>query len=178
MRNILSFVSILTIVVFVFIFFTSRVSAVYPTASVNSFELFWPMVSGKVRGDRFYSIKLLKENVRGSLVFSSALKANYNVFLSVKRTLEAEALLKSGKKDLAEKTIDSAISELKNAKSNSEKAINSKQSFSGNDTTMVTRLENLGKLTGSLAVQYPDSKAKLDDLGSSAKSVLDVLSSR
>ncbi len=65
-----------------------------PTAApISSFELFWPIVAGKVRGDSLYSLKLLKEQVRGIFIFSDYKKADYNITLSEKRVVEAEKIL-------------------------------------------------------------------------------------
>ena len=64
-----------------------------PAAEVNSFELFWPISAGKTTASKMYSLKLWKENLRGSLIFSKARKVDYLIFLSVKRLVEAEALL-------------------------------------------------------------------------------------
>jgi len=71
-----------------------------PTASpvpapVNSFELFWPMVAGKTMQSKVYFLKTLKEDVRGFFIFGSAQKADYDIFLGIKRMLEAEALMKT-----------------------------------------------------------------------------------
>src|SRR5258706_11685992 len=65
-----------------------------PVPVVNSFELFWPMSSGKTLQSKVYFLKTLKEEVRGFFIFGSAQKADYKIFLSIKRMLEAEALMK------------------------------------------------------------------------------------
>lgn len=75
---------------------------------VNSFELFWPMVAGRTRGDSLYAVKRIKEKVRGWLIFGQAEKADYAVFLGTKRVLEVEKLLGEGKNDLANKTMEDA----------------------------------------------------------------------
>jgi len=77
-------------------------------AEVNSFELFWPVVAGKTRGDSLYFLKSLKEKVIGILVFGDAKKADYLISLATKRVVEAEKLLLDGKEDLAIKTLDEA----------------------------------------------------------------------
>ena len=59
---------------------------------VNSYELFWPIVAGRVQGDSLYSLKIFKENLRGRFIFSNLKKAEYNTVLSEKRLLEFEKL--------------------------------------------------------------------------------------
>jgi len=62
--------------------------------AVDSYELFWPMVAGKTTADGFvYKLKILKEDVRGYLIFGPVQKADYHVFRAAKRLLEAEKLL-------------------------------------------------------------------------------------
>ena len=75
---------------------------------VDSFELFWPIVAGKTRGDSLYFLKKLKENVRGWLIFGDAKDAEYEVFLATKRVVEAEALIKNDEHELARETIEDA----------------------------------------------------------------------
>lgn len=71
---------------------------------IKSFELFWPVVAGRTMGDPLYSLKSLKEKVRGWFIFGKARKADYKIFLATKRVVEAEKLLKNDKNDLALKT--------------------------------------------------------------------------
>jgi hypothetical protein len=96
-------------------------SALAPTPTptpneVSSFELFWPVSAGKTMGDSLYSLKILKEQVRGVLIFGAAQKSDYLVFLSTKRVVEAEKLLSDGKNDLATKTLDTSLSLLEKAR--------------------------------------------------------------
>lgn len=63
-----------------------------PTTEVNSFDMFWPVVAGKVNGERFYSLKIFKENAREKLIYSKYKRVDYNRLLSEKRTVEAEKL--------------------------------------------------------------------------------------
>ena len=73
---------------------------------VNSFELFWPVVAGKTRGDFLYGLKRIKEKVRGWFIFGKAEKADYEISLATKRVVEAEKLLLEEKEDLAIKTLN------------------------------------------------------------------------
>lgn len=59
---------------------------------VNSYELFWPITAGRVMSDQLYFLKSLKEQLREMFIFSDIKKAEYNVTLSEKRTVEAEKL--------------------------------------------------------------------------------------
>lgn len=75
---------------------------------VNSFEMFWPIVAGKTRGDPLYFLKSLKESLRELLIFGEVRKAEYNITLSEKRTVEAEKLIKDGEFENAVKTLRDA----------------------------------------------------------------------
>lgn len=63
---------------------------------VNSYELFWPIVPGRVMGDKLYFLKLFKEKLRESVIMSSFKKADYLITISEKRLVEAEYLYKNG----------------------------------------------------------------------------------
>src|SRR3989344_5183162 len=75
-------------------------------AVANSYELFWPVVAGKVKGDSLYPVKLLKEKVRAFFIFDSGAKAEYFSFLSTKRLVEFEKLA------LVDKDLDNAAKTL------------------------------------------------------------------
>ena len=62
-------------------------------SQLSSFELFWPIVSGKVQGDYLYSLKLFKEKIREVFIFSYNKKAEYYLFISTKRLVEFENLV-------------------------------------------------------------------------------------
>ena len=62
-------------------------------APVDTYALFFPITHGKVIGDSLYSLKLLKERLRGMLIFGDFNKAMYNITLSEKRLVETEYLL-------------------------------------------------------------------------------------
>ena len=87
-----------------------------PSATpINSFELFWPLVAGKTRGDSMYFLKIWKENIRGLLIFGAPQKADYQTLRGTKRVLEVESLFNNSKFDLATETESSANNYLKNA---------------------------------------------------------------
>ena len=84
---------ILILSLFVFFAVALPVSAkttLSPTLNVeiNAFELFWPIVAGKVQGDSFYSLKTFKERVREILIIGESKKSEYFSFLSTKRLVE------------------------------------------------------------------------------------------
>lgn len=103
---------------------TVKPKATQKPVEVNSFEMFWPIVAGKVEGDSLYGLKAYKEKVRGFLIFSNLKKAEYNALLSEKRLLEYEKLViekkdyENSKKALnsLKQTQESTISLLKKAK--------------------------------------------------------------
>lgn len=90
------------------------------TASQNilksSYELFWPIVAGRVAGEPFYFLKTLKEDIAEKLIFADIRKSDHHLFLSKKRLVETEKLLLE-KKDYrnAVITIQKSVSELQNA---------------------------------------------------------------
>lgn len=108
-------------------------------ATVDSFELFWPVVAGRTRGDSFYFLKTFKEKLREMLLFSNFKKADYNIMLSVKRTVEAEKLL------LENADIDNARMTLTDAQSKRDRAydlINQAQSDGKVTTDLINALDS------------------------------------
>lgn len=102
MNNVIKKV-LLSVAFFAVLFFSHG----YQVLAQNSYELFWPIVAGRTSGDSLYPLKLLKENIRAVLIFSDIKKAEYSLFLSEKRLVEFENLVKV-KKDggNAIKTLD------------------------------------------------------------------------
>lgn len=139
-------------------------SPTHSIQEVNSFELFWPMVAGKTKGNSMYFLKTLKEKVRGFFIFSPALKANYKVFLSVKRLLEVETLLKENKADIANQTIQEASKDVDSAIEKADKS--KKDDFSVVSGQMHDRLSKMQTLIDWLVTKYPDSKSDLTTLKS------------
>jgi hypothetical protein len=138
---------------------------------VNSYELFWPMVAGKTRGDFLYPLKSLKEKVRGVLIFGIPEKVNYSIFLATKRTLEVEELLNEGKTDLANRTIDSALKELLKAESNIKKSIDQGDDFGEVGNEIVKNSDKLERLVIWLAKSETGSKEKLQELSEKVHSI-------
>lgn len=129
--------------------------------NVSSFELFWPIVAGKIEGDPFYFVKTLKENLRGKLIFGSAQKADYSVFLATKRIIEAEKLILEGKDDLAVKTLVQATKLLDKAVTNVDQALAKGVPFQEQAVNMGNRLSNLETFIPGLITKTGKNKDSL-----------------
>ena len=153
------------LVVLVFLFLGSFASVFAQknaeTKEVNSFELFWPVVAGRTMGDSLYRLKIFKENVRGALIFGKSQKVDYEVFLSIKRAVEAEKLLADGKVDLAKKTLEKMSKLLDEALSNLEAAQGERIE---NIDEVNKRLDNLEIFLPHLASRYEQVKDELQRL--------------
>lgn len=147
-----------------------------PVAAVNTFDLFWPIVPGKVEGDSLYFLKTLKEKVRGLLIFGTPQKADYFVFISTKRAVEADQLLKDGKTDLASKTLDNFLNRINYSESLWQKAKASgdvPQSNRDNISKQLTNLDTLFKYLSSK--NSGDIKSKIDASDSKVQEFLKAL---
>lgn len=82
--------------------------AVSQTYSVNSYELFHPMVAGVLPGQPAYFLKTLRDKKDEFFAFDRFEKSKVNLHLSNKRLLEGEQLLLLGKDELAIKTLKSS----------------------------------------------------------------------
>lgn len=89
--------------------------ATISSVPVSSYELFWPITAGQVMGDSFYFLKSFKENFREIFIFSDVKKAEYNMTLSEKRTVEAEKLFLT-KKDFGNGRLSLDASQVKREK--------------------------------------------------------------
>lgn len=158
------------------------VNAATPTPSptpgpVSSFEMFWPVVAGKVSGESMYNLKLLKEKVREVFIFSDYKKADYNIILSVKRVVEAEKLYLTDKKyDEAQKTLKMAqekrLRTLELIKKASEKGDN----VADLRNAFKSSLEKQVSLEKYIQLQIPDSeKEKLSEDIKSAEKIASEL---
>lgn len=149
---------------------TSPSPSASPTPTeVNSFDLFWPLAPGKTRESKLYFLKTLKEKIRGFLIFGSAQKADYKVFLSVKRLIEADSLMQGNKTDLANATLQDAQNDIDSAASNAAKA--NKEDLSPLSGQIKDRLTKMNKLIDWLMFKYPDSKSSLESLNSKISSL-------
>ena len=129
---------------------------------VNSYELFWPMVSGKTIGDSWYSLKIIKEKIRSALIFGKAQKADNYLFLAAKRLLETEKLLTDKKEDLASKSFDNFLNNLKLSLDNWEEAKATETTTPAIKENISNRLSNVEVLLKYLSAQYSgDIKGKI-----------------
>lgn len=85
-------------------------------STMSAYELFWPVVAGKTRGESLYFLKRLKEKIRGALIFGDAQKTEYRILLSTKRILEADKLLENKKTEHAIKALEEAKENLEEAR--------------------------------------------------------------
>lgn len=132
-------------------------------AAGGSNELFWPLSAGKTMDDSFYFLKLWKEDIRGIFIFGEAQKADYEVMLSTKRILEAEKLLKSGKDELATKTLEKALNQLTLARGKFSKATKAGNEFQLVKANLTNQLVNLNGFLPTLAASTKgDSKVQSD----------------
>lgn len=125
--------------------------------NINSFELFWPLVAGKVKGDKFYSLKIFKENARGFLIFGKPQKADYSLFIATKRILEVEKLANDDKKELSLQTLDVALDELADVEKNMEA---SRDSIKSTVDDLNLKFDNLEIFLPWLITQYKDNDLK------------------
>ena len=137
------------------------------SSEISSFELFWPIVAGKTMGDPLYTLKTLKEKVRGLLIFGKPQKANYFVLLATKRVVEAEKLIDNNEKDLALKTLDRANSLLMSA----DKAI------SGIPAGLIysETKDNINKQLGNLETFIPWLSSRKGELSAKLQEILETV---
>jgi hypothetical protein len=143
--------------------------------SVNSFEMFWPLVAGKTVEDGLvYSLKNVKENIRYALLFKPGEKANYKIFIVVKRMLEGEKLLNEKKFSGAEKSFNKAKSELdKTGDLINESIAVDKQNPLTPETSK--RLEDIGMFANWLSTTQTGAPAVLKEIKSEVDSFFSVL---
>lgn len=84
----------------------------YDFASMTTYELFWPIVAGKVPGDRLYSLKIWRDKFIGLLIFSNLKKSEYLKNLANKRLVETEKLLEIGRESYFPETIEKSRNHL------------------------------------------------------------------
>lgn len=130
--------------------------------TVNSYELFWPIVAGRVMGESMYSLKSLKEKIREGLIFSNFKKAEYNITLAEKRTIEAERLLVEKKDSVnAKKSLDAAQARRDKTLSLIQKAETEGRYVVDVKNTLVSSLEKQRALLNGLIVKVTDDSKKL-----------------
>lgn len=115
MKKIISILLTLTILNAVsFSNISAFVPAPSPTAFPSSYELFYPLVAGKIPGDKYYGLKTAREWITDKLFFSSIRKADYHLILSKKRLVEAESqILKNKDFSQINKSLTKTVNEIK-----------------------------------------------------------------
>lgn len=87
-----------------------------PDQDKSSYELFYPIVAGKVPGDKWYDLKIFREKLVSFFLFNSDKKIEYHSSLSKKRLVEAEKLITVNKNfTLGLITLEKSTDELKSA---------------------------------------------------------------
>lgn len=144
------------------------------STSVNSFDMFWPVVAGKVSGDSMYGLKLFKENARETLIFSDYRKADYNITLSTKRAVEAEKLYLTDKNyNEAKKTLTMAQQKRTRVMELIKKASDKGQKVEDLNNTFIAILEKQITLMNYIVAQVPDVEKEAID--SDIKSMQELL---
>lgn len=83
-----------------------------PTPIPSSYELFYPVVAGKIPGDALYPLKTLREWFVDKLIFNKIKNSDYHLVLSKKRLVETEALIAKPDYTRANKTIGKVVQEI------------------------------------------------------------------
>lgn len=78
----------------------------YTFGSMTTYELFWPIVAGKVPGDKFYSLKLWRDKLASFFFFDRVKKSEYLKQLANKRLVEAEKLIEIKRYSLVSQTLE------------------------------------------------------------------------
>jgi len=86
-----------------------------PPRPTSSYELFWPIVAGKLPNDPLYFLKSFKEQISLILSFDSLKKSDLYLELSKKRLVETEALINQSNLPLAAQTIEKSALLLENS---------------------------------------------------------------
>lgn len=173
----LKFFAIIGVIISLFSlsFFPATSYAQDEMRQVNSFDLFWPVVAGKTRGDSLYFAKKLKENLRGLFIFGAPEKADYMAFLATKRIVEAEKLMNDNKKDLADGTLDEVIADLGVSKSKVDEGLAKGVPFPEVAGNIVKQSSNISLFAGYMATQKPEYSSKFDTIKTTADEILSKL---
>ena len=146
-----------------------------PVIEINSYQAFWPLTAGKTQDDQLYFLKKFKEEIRGWFIFGTAQKAEYTVFLATKRILEVEKLIKEGKSEIADKTLEEALKQSTKAEILVNSALEKGENLGSSRQVMIDRLTNIIKLATWLGTQSEKNSDKLHQVQSKTTSLLDRL---
>lgn len=84
----------------------------YTFSSMTTYEMFWPIVAGKVPGDKFYNLKLWRDKLASLLFFDKVKKSEYLKQLANKRLVEAEKLIEIKRYSLVPQTLEDSSKNL------------------------------------------------------------------
>jgi len=110
---------------------------------VRSFDLFWPVVAGKLKGDAVYPLKRLKENIRGILIFDDFKRADYYSFLATKRLVEGEALIGKGDVEGGKAMFGEVVKNLEMARERVRVAKQNGKGMGDSGSNMVKQVTNI-----------------------------------
>ena len=140
------------------------VSGVFVSRGVSaksSYELFYPIVAGKVPGDSWYSLKMLREKFVALLLFDNDKKIDYHTSLSKKRLVEGEKLI------VEKKNYALGIKSLENSVRESEKVWSLVKNGGPVEDTLVEAnfMATLAEMTpGDEAKKITDLARRMKDL--------------
>ena len=84
----------------------------YTFGSMTTYEMFWPIVAGKVPGDKLYSLKLWRDKLASFFFFDKVKKSEYLKQLANKRLVEAEKLIEIKRYSLVPQTLEESSKNL------------------------------------------------------------------
>lgn len=110
---------------------------------VDSYTLFWPVVSGRAVDDRLFFIKRWRENFTNMFIFGNLEKADYEVQLSTKRIVEAERLLKENQNSFVLESLEEARVHLSLARERLNEAYKINESNTDATVNITNQLNNI-----------------------------------
>lgn len=142
---------------------------------IDSFELFWPVVAGRTRGDKLYFLKKLKEKIRGVLIFGKVKRADYETLIATKRVVEAEKLLSNGDLENATESLKEAREALEEVRENWEEVDDKGSIVKVQKDEINNKLNNLKMFLPYLADKYQGLRTEIDKTLEKVNQVDDVV---
>lgn len=84
-----------------------------PYTASSSYEMFYPIVAGKLPGESTYFLKTIREWIAGKLIFNQNSQADFHLTLSQKRLVESEKLVEKKDYEKAIKNLRNVVNEFK-----------------------------------------------------------------
>lgn len=91
---------------------TESAQVEYDFASMTTYEMFWPLVAGKVPGDGLYQFKVWRDKLMGLFYFNKSKKSEYLKQLANKRLIEIERLVELERHSHLESTLQKSSDNL------------------------------------------------------------------